>query len=700
MRIASVAKLRALSVIACLLAGGALLGLLPGPSASIGQEQPSDLPANWQTLQASEFADLAEKYLLSATPQASSRTLLIQHAWKTFLASDDTAGKLGDETLQRLLQIANARKSEPLKILIEGLDANQQAQLLQRWIALETRTINATVAKLSEAATVEDLLVQLRRMGSSDNPFTLLSSEVSQQVSGWVNSHEDELDSASATDLLEILELMQNRGGGAMAVVYQAWISPPISGAYHFSQLRHGALEGAMTISIAGQTIYDSSKPGEERFESAPVQLAAGHRVLLEAVYTYDPKTLILVDKIPREAGSGDWPIVPVAGVLWKQGDRNYELISDESVATDADGRTPGVRVSYYGEPARTKLLFEVTQQSLGAINMGAPVSPEPLNTQKLLIDVLLKRDTTALIEPPLKPIPEPEGPTTAEPAAMPRIVYEPTFRTLVEALSPQQRETLMTSWLEQPGVLAKLKPPQMAQLWKQVYLLPGDLPLDLLVAWSDARTAWEHTLRIEERWELLDPNGGSVDATCNASAKQIAATMEGAFTDRVDGLLKHMIADDGTPRLPLVKIALAAAGNNYRLKDVIEVIDDQVTTAKDDGDLKAAWLIADAYKIEAVEAVTPHPRAISRLEEVSLYTENELVKQNALLEALARSNPSQETANEVLQSGSLTAAKRSQSGASSMPKAVEAESKNVMAEAAHQRILNLRAQKNKALSK
>ncbi len=695
MRFAAAAKLRALFVIGALLVGVAVVRQAFPPPMVVGQEQVSPLPANWQSLGAQDFADLAEKYFLTTEePDPAVRSQLIQHAWTTFLASDEVATNLDGPTLDRLLGIVNPRNPESLNALTAGLEPNQQAELLQRWNGLKTRSINATIAKLGTASSLADLLDQVRQMGVDGNPFALFSPEVGKQVGSWVAGHKGELASASTNDLLELLHLLKSRGMGAMAIGFKAWVKPVAGGTYQFTQLRHGALEGAMTISVDAQSIYDSSKDGANRFESSPVELTGGRRVLLEATYTYDPKNLIQVGKLPRDAG-GRWPIFPVAAVMWKQGEGEFELIPDAAVTADAEGKTAGVTLSQYSDLERTELLFEGTSSSLGEINPGKIGSADQITSQTLVVQQLLKRDPAEMLDPPLKPVPESiETATETDIPKLPRMVYQPTIMTLIEALSPQQREELVSSWQDQPGLLAKIDPNKLAQLWKQVYLLPGKLPLELLVAWSDARTAWEETLSLEERYELMNPKGGSFDSACNGAAKQIAATMEGAYADRLDGVLKAMVDEDGNPRLPLVKIALQAGGNNYRLKDVVEVIDGQLAAAKGDGDRKALWMIADAYRIEAVEGVSPHPQAIGRLEEVSLVTEDASTNDQMLLETVLRAKVSQEVLNEAFVNKNLAAA--SKATISLKRERVLPLEKNEAAEAAFTRTLQRRKQPRK----
>lgn len=87
MRIASVAKLRALLVISCLLVGVASLGFWFQPPVSVGQEPGSDLPANWQSLNASDFADLTEElYAFGRSP--SRFPSVADHACLEHLSGD------------------------------------------------------------------------------------------------------------------------------------------------------------------------------------------------------------------------------------------------------------------------------------------------------------------------------------------------------------------------------------------------------------------------------------------------------------------------------------------------------------------------------------------------------------------------------------------------------------------------------------
>ena len=82
MRFASGAKLRALLVVGGLLVGVAVVRQAFPPPVVVGQEQASPLPGNWQSLGAQDFADLAEKYFLTAEesdPAVRSQLIHVRH---------------------------------------------------------------------------------------------------------------------------------------------------------------------------------------------------------------------------------------------------------------------------------------------------------------------------------------------------------------------------------------------------------------------------------------------------------------------------------------------------------------------------------------------------------------------------------------------------------------------------------------------
>ena len=139
----------------------------------------------------------------------------------------------------------------------------------------------------------------------------------------------------------------------------------------------------------------------------------------------------------------------------------------------------------------------------------------------------------------------------------------------------------------------------------------------------------------------MMTNKGSSSDlfaATCSGTAKDIAATMEGAYAERVEGLLARIVDEEGQPRLPIVKTALQAGWNNYQLHQISEKIEEQLTAAKNDGNLKALWMIAEAYRLETAEGVVSHPDAINKMNEALLVSESLKVEQEVRVELLMRS--------------------------------------------------------------
>ncbi len=98
------------------------------------------------------------------------------------------------------------------------------------------------------------------------------------------------------------------------------------------------------------------------------------------------------------------------------------------------------------------------------------------------------------------------------------------------------------------------------------------------------------------------------------------------------------MADENQQPRLPIVKTALQAAWNDYRLDVISKKLDQQLKDAKNSGDRKAVWLIVEANHIELVEGVSPHPDAIEKLKEALLLVDSPRIEQQVGLELLMRS--------------------------------------------------------------
>ena len=620
MRIASVAKLRALLVISCLSVGVASLGFWFQPPVSVGQEPGSDLPANWQALNASDFAALTESYLLSANPQASSRKLLLQHAWNSFLSPEAAASELNDALLDRLLGIINLRSPESRQIVMDGRTTEEQTQLLSRWRDLQTRYTNSTVSKLSQSESLTQLLDDVQKLREDYGEVSVSSPVVGQQVGEWVAAHESEVEDASSEELLVLLELLQGVVPDELGLVYETWMTPQTSGTYNFTQLLHGAQEGSMSISVNDQVVFDSGKD-EDRFDSTPIALTAGQATRVEVTYAFDRSQLITANKLTRDAGTTKWPIFPVAAVLWKTGDQDFQLIPEGLIKTTAQGTTTGVAVSQYSDAERTALQFETTQAGLGDVFEGVKTTLNKWEASQAIADILLQRDLTEMFA-----LDSPSG-------------DKPTIGTLVGALTPEAAFELVTEWTEQPNVLESLNRETMADIASSIYLLPEDVLVDFLVAWSDARTGYEDNLTPEARWSLLSPGTDSTRSFGdfqNEAYDSVGAKLAGSYQLLFDALLPHLVDDEGMARIPLIKIALYAASANYRLDEVVGLLESQLDEFPP-SDEKASWLLAQAYFIEAKEMTIPHPQAVAKLEEVLLVADSEPLKRLALLEALSR---------------------------------------------------------------
>jgi len=629
---------KVLVAVGCIvLLGGALyLALLSGVAAQESTEPvaaPATMPDGWQELDAAAFSAAARKLLTAKPgPEAAHVKEVTRHAWSAFLGNEQFIASGDWLTVRALLSHFVRRRNH----LVEGdtTEAREasQKQVNEALTALQTR-LRARMTEHPET------LNSLSFDELSKSAAVLLASGLTKRdradwAAAWMGANDwSSLDVGGQAWLHGCLNVGRVKRGD-FGVRWTGTLRAPADGEYTFEQLRTYYTDGRMKLWIDGQLVLDSPGGGtpaegwvrrpvrdDPRFKSAAVSLRAGEPATFRLDYVHNMKDVKLTRFFPMG--------FPMAVLTWQSPVLERQIVPAGAFAPPEgafeDARA-GLLGEYYDDSEFKKKMVTQLDAAVDFIwdQRGVcPVYPE-------LSEALYSANAAKLTSPTWLASQETEK-TFGKLAAN-------YLRSFVHVMPASRRIETMRLMTGQPALLKKLAPYYFSCYFRLFHMLPGEEPVALLAAWSEARPQ-PCTVPARFRPWHRHRRGGAYGQRAFGNFWGVAILVSHVHFDDTEALWKsHLELPNGDCNLTLAYttvISTKLSTDNGRVRQVLDefLADEDLT-----GDQRATWLFARAYAEEVAIARQPRPgRGDRYLEEALAVAQSPPYRFRAFQELLAR---------------------------------------------------------------
>ena len=583
-------------------------------------------PSGWKNLDAAAFIEYADPLL----GDEEGRHVLIDHAWQRFLNDESFIAKADWKTVEDMVRLAAWLKRERTAQgrSVAEIDA-QTVTLADRLVTRHATSKNLPLGSVK--ILFRDLFMHLDYPSNiiNDKELRLKWSRLRAEYNDWktlpLNKQVELVSDVLSEDKLDRAQMSARWTGS---------ISAPSEGSYTFYLVKGHPGLPKYQLWIDGDLVLDSTIQTDstaEFFVSKPV-----------ALRNRKPVSLRLEIADLREGTSGH-PGWLAAALLWKnkEGSGEPRLVPGSSLAPPADFKaqsTTGLKGEYFKDKSLTELVAERLDSSLEFAWNRGPVLPLQEEEYSEVIEHCV---TSLLKNKSLANVPKAER----------QYFVNDTYVRLLGRLPLSRRATLVKRLTNQRSLLSETKPRTMERVISLVYYLPGAEHVDLLAAWSQARSLPRfqpgNPRRVgigNVRSVLPGPTGSSFRDNWRPYWL-IARRLQGPYWKNLETLQNtHLERSDGQCNLPIAYISAFAANSQTRssgqprLKQFVNRLDAKLAEKELTGDQRVSWLIARSFADEA--ATTRQPRLLigkEYLEEALLIAESQDYKFWALQELMTR---------------------------------------------------------------
>ena len=582
-------------------------------------------PSGWKNLDAAAFTQYASPLL----GDKEGRHVLIDHAWQRFLNDKSFIAKADWATVEAMTLMFSSAKNE------RTAQGRSEAEIDAQVVTLADRLVvrHATDRDLP-LGSVDDLFERVFKL--LDYQVDVLDKKKLRLKWGELRAESGDWKSLSLQQQIELANVLSEDSldRTQMSARWTGSIKAPSRGRYTFYLSRGGAFEPKYQLWINGDLVLDSTtqtRSTTEFFVSKPVALRKGR-----------PASLRLEVADMREglpAGYG-W----LAGaLLWQEGKDSGkpQLVPGSALAPPADFETEsttGLKGEYFSDKDLSTLVAERLDSSLEFVWSGAPA----LAVNEARFSEVLEHCVASLLG----------GKSLAgvSEADRPFFVID-TYTHLLDLLPLSARADLVKHLTSQRKLLSATETFTMARLIKSTYYLPGDEHLDLLAAWSQARSQPRFqpgNPRVGLKKNLRKIETGPTEGPFIGNwlyFRSIGGYLQGAHWNELEKLLsEHLERPDGHCNLAIAYISAFASSGQTRssgkryMNQFINRLDAKLAEESLTGDQRVTWLIARSFAAEV--AIRRKPQLLfgkEYLEEASLVAQSQDYKFWALQELMAR---------------------------------------------------------------
>ena len=613
------------------------------PAGAVAQDAaakkpvPATMPEGWKEMDAAAFTAAAQAmFKARPRPEASHVKEVTAHAWSTFLNNQKFV-ETGDwATTRALMSMFIWRRKQ----MVAGETAEAQEASLKQ-IEDNLATLDARIRSRLEAKPETVNGISFEELRKS---FDLLRrrgfnfSERAGYFAGWMRANDwSTLPVEEQLSLYSILSLKDQIDRECMSVRWTGKISAPIDGNYRFEQVRTYYTDGKMKLWVNGQLVLDSPgvrhetncycdiKPevADEKYISAPVSLSVNKPVDFRLEYVHDMKNAVLRKIYPMG--------FPVAVLTW-QADAVPEQIIPSNAYTPPEGfgeaGQKGLKGEYFADAKFNQKKATRLDPAIDFIWAQRNPVCSPYATERKAIAAANYSKLSSPTYLASREIGE-----TAERFAHTGIV------DLAEGLPTAQRLEVLQVLAKQSNLLGYLEYAHITRHARAIYLLPGKEHLELLSAWSKARSQPRTRIAFFQGWRKSFARG-SYEKLNYQGPWQLGRLLCRAYYQDTETIWKsHLELPNGECNLALAYATTFATkltrGKNLRIR---KVLDDVLEDEEIKGDRRMTWLLARAYAEEVAIARKPRPGRGNRyLKEAFAAAESPEYRFWALQELVAR---------------------------------------------------------------
>lgn len=550
-----------------------VVGLLAGEAAAQGS-----LPADWQSLPASEFVTTAAAFLETQPPPDIEQVRpVLQHAWDQFLATDAQTSGLEAATLVSLIKLLRPRVDVFAPYASEQADA-VETRLFEIGNAMQGQLAQADFSAIMGLWSDETL----PRHRLHRRPALL---EAGKAATAWMSNNDwTTLSPVEKSYLAEFLvaDLIDRDcysiRYNEFSIRWSGTIRPPAAGNYRLGQLRHIQRDGSCRIVVDGNTVLDTFTDLPEIanpvYWSEPVALPPQKSLPIQIEYSFSIEKLLR-----REESQFHLRPRPLMVLLWESQATGQQLVPASALAPPAElakGATQGLHGTYFNGPTFSVEVATRIDPQLNFTWYMAPVIPR------------YPEQFHAVMNDCIRLLTDPQATTPQERQTMAPAMW---FR-LANMADYSQRRQIYNWLISQPDELAQLASFDFGQIFGELGMLPGTANLDLLYAWDQQHPA--------DELDITEPAGfRQFYRDRHFGHNRIGAWLSRSRVNDLNELIAtNLVTADGQPRLNLIRVAAHGLTIERRIGELQAYLQAQLSAAAP-GDDRARWFVADAVASE-----------------------------------------------------------------------------------------------------
>ena len=404
-------------------------------------------------------------------------------------------------------------------------------------------------------------------------------------VESWLKNNEwQNLSFQDQTWLCEQLNGPDLLDKNAFSVRWTGKLRVPATGTYRFSNYQGPGAEGVMKLRLNNQVVFDSSQKSvtDKEVENRPgILLAAGEAIDFRLDYFWES-----VAPIP---GTFKIPGYPAAVLFWES-----EVLEKQAVPKTAftvsggldSTKQQGLRGEYFAGTASTNPVATRLDPAIDFLWDTGPIHTASREMQREILGVNLSRIITPGFLGTLQ-------------SGEAQMFAQEQLPTILPLMTASERIATVRSLGEQPELLKNLSLQQMIGAVRWLSLEPDqNVSVELLARWSKTTPSPE-----------LKPGffpGHKEDSYLYRNIEPYFQ-MSQFFTsreengDKTDRLLPYLTNTDGSCDLTIARVLACACRSSGNKVILANKFTDVLKNEELTGDLRANWLIGQAFKIEAL---------------------------------------------------------------------------------------------------
>lgn len=584
-----------------------LLRLLALFAAAVLPAMSASAQVAWESLPAAEFAAETKSFLgMQPPPSAKDEQFVTQLAWSRFLADKSFIASGDLDALTALVNLFAKRRS-----LAVG-EAFTAEQIEERFVALRTQLSERL---LGDSETLKGRsLYEVNNLAKSLGMADVGSTEKAELFVAWMAT--SDWRSLPLTDRYNLysfvnVDAVDRRHFSAR---WTGSLTAPAAGAYTLRQTpQYAGTDSRVKVYVGEQLVLDSTDKtlGEARFESQPVELAAGEAVSLRVEMVHD------VSRIDWSEGA------PMVVLTWEADRIPQQIIPSTAFALpEGFGKagTRGLKGEYFADLAHQDLKVTRLDAALDLVSSWPPAAP----AYHEQADAALRTCVDDMLNDAVLAEAAAEGNEAFFHYSLWRIAYR---------MTATERVKLVEALVRTPEAIAIMTPEAMGRLMQAVYMLPGKEHLTLFGEWA--------SIRPQPRCKAGEFPGWGVDKYQYNNLDfywLMGLFWQRSYWHDMETLWdEYLVRENGDCNLPVAYATAFACRESGQGHLILQKIDEQINDPSLSGDQQATWYIARAFVKEILPA-RPRPLAgYDDLKGAALVAESEDYSFWALQEMTAR---------------------------------------------------------------